>query len=146
MGKVRSAHHLANSLLHGRGSQVTAMSIDDPSLVMNSMYVSDNDVFRGSPKMRCTSITSSGDMGTSVGLWDCTDGRFKWVFYCDEVVHILEGAVTVHVKGNQMRLTPGSVAYFPIGTDSEWDVHGYVKKVFVHRHPSPFLTRAIGAM
>ncbi len=102
------------------------------------------NVLEGDPKMRVKGLTQSGDGGFNTGLWDCTEGRFLWHFHCDEVVHILKGAVTVKVDNEVKRLEPGMVAFFPIGTVSEWQVHDYVLKLFAHHNPTPTMKKWLG--
>jgi uncharacterized cupin superfamily protein len=80
----------------------------------------------------------------ATGMWDCTAGKFRWVFHCDEVVNVIEGEVFVTVAGETKRIGVGDVAFFPIGTDSEWHVPTYVKKIYYHRHPMPVAKRVLG--
>ncbi|MGC4087547.1 MAG: cupin domain-containing protein [Polyangiaceae bacterium] len=100
-------------------------------------------VLEGAPFARAKLLGESGDGGASFGVWTCTPGRFRWYFAADETVHILEGEVTVRVNDEERPLTAGSVAFFPIGTWSEWTVTRYVRKIFFLRHPSPYLKRAL---
>ena len=92
------------------------------------------DVLRGDPVARSLTVAELGD-GMSVWLWDCTPGRFRWHFrYGDEVVHIVDGAVTVtDQEGGVVRLGPGDVAAFSADTWAIWDVEQHVRKVAVTR-------------
>jgi uncharacterized cupin superfamily protein len=101
----------------------------------------------GAPVARSLTIGRSPDSLLSVGLWDCTAGTFTWIFYRDEIVHIIEGEVRVHDAGTTHVLVPGSVAYFPRGLTTVWEVPAYVKKAFVLRAPpvSP-VRRALSAV
>jgi uncharacterized protein len=137
------AYRLANRTLHSGGSQFEHANVADTS-GLELLPINPVDVRQGSPVARAKRLNESGDGGMATGMWDCTAGRFRWMFHCDEVVHILEGEVTVQVDGKQHDLRAGSVAFFPIGTDSEWTVPRYVRKVYFHRHPSPMAKRALG--
>lgn len=139
---VLRCYRAFNRLVYGRGSQFEAGDVDSEE-GMTSLAINPADVLEGTPTTRFKKLTESGDGGSATGLWDCTAGRFRWVFHCDEVVHILKGSVTVRVGDKITELVPGSVAFFPIGTDSEWTVPQYVKKVFFHRHPTPTVKRAL---
>jgi uncharacterized cupin superfamily protein len=93
----------------------------------------------GAPVARAVTVCESPDSLLTVGLWDCTAGTFTWIFASDEIVHILEGAVHVRHGHTTHVLVPGSVAYFPRGLETIWEVREYVKKSFVLRAPRPSL-------
>jgi uncharacterized cupin superfamily protein len=91
----------------------------------------------GAPVARSVTLGRSPDSLLTTGLWDCTAGTFTWIFRRDEIVHIVEGEVRVHHAGTTLVLVPGSVAYFPRGLETVWEVRAYVKKAFVLRAPPP---------
>ena len=95
----------------------------------------------GAPVARALTWSESPDSLLTSGLWDCTAGTFTWIFGTDEIVHILEGEVRVREGNVTHVLVPGSVAYFPRGLETVWEVRKYVKKSFVHRAPSRSLVR-----
>ena len=80
-------------------------------------------------------LAKSPDSLLTAGLWDCTAGTFTWIFGRDEIVHVLEGEVRVHDGDTTHVLVPGSVAYFPRGLETVWEVRTYMKKAFVLRAP-----------
>jgi uncharacterized cupin superfamily protein len=90
----------------------------------------------GAPAARAVTLSRSPDSLLTAGLWDCTAGTFTWIFACDEIVQILEGEVRVHEGMSTHVLVPGSVAYFPRGLETVWEVRTYVKKSFVLRAPA----------
>ena len=101
----------------------------------------------GAPFARAITLSQSPDSLLTAGLWDCTAGTFTWIFGMDEIVHILEGEVRVREGNITHHLVPGSVAYFPRGVETVWEVHHYVKKSFIHRAPPPSLLRqAVSAL
>jgi uncharacterized cupin superfamily protein len=102
------------------------------------------DVLEGDPRARNYPLAMSRDGGTSVGLWHCTAGRFNWLFHFDEVIRILEGEVLITVAGRQHHLRAGSVAFFAVGTPTQWVIPEQLLKHYVHRHPSPILGRWLG--
>jgi len=96
--------------------------------------IAPSSVISGNPQARVKLIAQADDEEVNAALWDCTAGKFKWHFRSDELVHILEGAVTVSTTDGPTRhLKQGDVAYFAAGTDSVWDVKVYVKKLAVIR-------------
>jgi uncharacterized protein len=102
------------------------------------------DVIEGAPIARHYPFANSGDGGTSTGLWHCSAGRFKWLFQCDEVIRILDGEVLLNIDGVEHHLQRDSVAFFGVGTLTEWTVPNFVLKQYFHRHPSPILGRLLG--
>jgi uncharacterized protein len=101
----------------------------------------------GTPIARSVTLSKSPDTLLTAGLWDCTAGTFTWIFRRDEIVHVLEGEVRVHVGNTTQVLVPGSVAYFPRGLETVWEVRTYVKKAFVLRAPqATFFSRAASAV
>ena len=103
-------------------------------------------ILAGNPTSRVLPLGEAADGAYSYGLWDCTAGQFKFIYYCDEVVHILEGEVSIRVGDTGLHLRPGSVAFFPQGTTAYWTVHDYVKKLAIFRSAPPrgLLTRIVG--
>lgn len=96
--------------------------------------IPDAQVLEGRPIARSCDLHSSRTGGMSMNLWDCTAGRFRWHYRCDELVEILEGEVRVTgADGTQRVLRPGDTAHFPAGTSFVWEVSAYVKKLAIHR-------------
>lgn len=90
-------------------------------------------ILEGSPEARALPLCVSADGNFSVGLWDCTGGRFEFHYRSDELIQIIEGEVTVLTRGILLHLKPGDMAYFPKGSSAHWTVHGYVKKLAIFR-------------
>lgn len=90
-------------------------------------------ITEGNPVARTLPLTDSADQAFSSGLWDSTAGKFKFIYDCDEIVHILEGEVTVQEAGKVHVLRAGDVAFFPAGLTTYWTVPTYVKKFCIFR-------------
>ena len=103
-------------------------------------------ILAGNPITRALPLGGAADGTFTFGLWDCTAGQFKFIYYCDEFVHILEGEVTVRTDDTELHLRPGDIAFFPQGLTAYWTVHGYVKKLAIFRSAPPrgLLTRIVG--
>jgi uncharacterized cupin superfamily protein len=101
----------------------------------------------GNPVARSLTLGRSPDSFLSTGLWDCTAGTFVWIFHRDEIAHIVEGEVRVRDGDTTHVLVPGSVAYFPSGLTTLWEVPQYVKKAYVLRGvpPAPGLRATLKA-
>jgi uncharacterized cupin superfamily protein len=104
----------------------------------------------GSPVSRWWRPITSEDGGIESGIWDSTSGRHDITFDFDEWVHILEGEVDVTVGAVKRTLRAGDVAFFHAGVHMVWDVHRYVRKLWVQRHRRPGLVtraaRRVGAI
>jgi uncharacterized cupin superfamily protein len=101
----------------------------------------------GDPTACALPLTESRDGLFTSGLWECTPGEFQFIYACDEVVHILEGEVTIREPGGEYALSAGDVAYFPKGLIAEWTVHKHVKKFCVfHSAPRCMLGRVLAKL
>lgn len=98
-------------------------------------------VLEGSPTARNSVLALSADRTTMTMVWDCTAGRFRWVYDQDETIHVIEGSATLTLDDGRVEtLAPGDVVFFPAGTAAEWRVNGYIRKMAVFREtvPKPF--------
>ena len=92
-------------------------------------------ILEGQPKTRMAVLSDgSSDASAFTVMWDCSAGRFNWFYSIDETVFILEGDVTLTFpSGATRRLSPGSSYFFARGTQAQWQVDNYVRKVaFCH--------------
>lgn len=91
-------------------------------------------IIEGSPVARSTQLLGTDDQRLNTSMWDCTAGRFSWSFGYDEIVHIVEGSVTVtDEQGRSRTFGVGDVALFQRGTTTTWEVTDYVRKLAIHR-------------
>ena len=102
-----------------------------------------NDVRDGQPVARSLRLSASPDGRLVSDLWDCTAGRFDWIFGSDEIVKILEGEVHItDDTGAVVVLGAGDTAHFRRGAHTIWYVPSYVRKFAINRLPVLVLTRA----
>lgn len=95
-------------------------------------------ILEGAPQARVAEWSRSVDGTTTTNVWDCTAGRFRWYFSVDEIVHIMDGSVTVSSEDHPSRtLLAGDAALFRAGTWSEWHVEEYVRKHAIIRQNLP---------
>jgi uncharacterized cupin superfamily protein len=93
-------------------------------------------ILEGTPTARITVLSASTDSTAFTIMWDCTAGRFNWYYAIDETVYILEGAVTLtHPSGETRRLTAGSTYFFARGTQAQWQIDSYVRKLAFCQEP-----------
>jgi uncharacterized cupin superfamily protein len=95
-------------------------------------------IIDGDPVARNQVLSLSHDRMATTLIWDCTAGRFRWIYDTDETIHILEGAVSLTANdGSIKHLCAGDVVFFPAGSSATWEVHGYVRKLAFFRQPVP---------
>jgi uncharacterized cupin superfamily protein len=93
-------------------------------------------ILEGTPKTRVAVLSGSTDGTAFTVMWDCTAGRFNWFYAIDETVYILEGAVTLTLpSGAKRQLVAGSSYFFARGTQAEWHIDRYVRKVAFCQEP-----------
>ncbi len=118
--------------LHGSGTRVqtsaTKEMVDNP---IPAEWITD-----GTPRARAFCAVSSADGRILSGEWDCTAGSFRWTYYEDETIRILEGEAHIEVDGVFRVFGPGDALFFPLGQSVRWVVPQYVRKVFFIRHPN----------
>jgi uncharacterized protein len=91
-------------------------------------------ILEGNPVARHKRLAATGDRLATVFMWDCTAGRFNWLYAEDEIAHVLEGSVIVQdAAGARQALQAGDTFLFPAGARYQWAVPGYVRKIaFLH--------------
>jgi uncharacterized cupin superfamily protein len=102
---------------------------------LNVAVIDPSWIIAGSPVSRIKLLHEAPDTRYAVALWDCTAGTFRWYFGYDEVVHILEGEVTIREdNGTERTLRAGDIAMFPKGATNVWKVDSYVRKIAINRY------------
>ena len=91
-------------------------------------------ILSGTPVSRSKILARSRDWTSSVVVWDCTAGSFRWHYGQDETVLFLSGeAFLLLENGTERRFGPGDLGFVPAGTTCTWRVAGQVRKVAVLR-------------
>jgi len=91
-------------------------------------------ILNGTPVARSNKLATSKDWTTTVVVWDCTAGRFKWHYGRDEAILVVSGeAFLLNENGGETKFGPGDVGYFPAGSIVTWRVADYIRKVAVVR-------------
>jgi uncharacterized protein len=126
---------------HVFGGSTSANALPPVDQPLPSAPINPDWVQAGTPEASCLLLTNSPDEGLLTGVWECTPGRFSWHFGCDEVIVVLQGSGRVWVGDVEHQLVPGATVFFPIGTDSTWEIDETLRKHFIHRHPTPLAKR-----
>ena len=117
-------------------STIEAVRLGD--IALDDSPIEPTWILEGNPQARLAEWSKSIDGTTTTNVWDCTAGRFRWYFAVDEIVHIMDGSVTVSSDDHAPRtLIPGDAALFRAGTWSEWHVDNYVRKHAILRQHLP---------
>ena len=111
--------------------------ITPTDLPLQSAPIRPEWVIEGQPVARNRVISKSDD-GTAITLlWDCSAGRFNWIYDTDETLYIIEGEATLIDASGTRTFRAGDVVFFPAGSSAEWRVDRYIRKVAVFRYALP---------
>jgi uncharacterized cupin superfamily protein len=81
-------------------------------------------------------MSGSSDSTSNTYIWDCTAGKFNWKYSFDETACVLHGSVIVKdEQGVAHTLNAGDTMFFPAGSNADWHVPIYVRKVAFLRYP-----------
>jgi len=95
-------------------------------------------ILEGSPEAKCCNLTDYGNDWTVVDHWSCTAGKFRWQYFYDETILILEGeAFITDDNGVHYHAVPGVVLSFPDGTAANWHVPDYIRKIAFNQKSVP---------
>jgi uncharacterized cupin superfamily protein len=95
-------------------------------------------ILAGAPEARNKTLAISHDRTSTIVVWECTAGRFKWHFSEDETLVVISGEFFVTPeKGEERRLGQGDVGFFPAGSTCITRVENHVKKIAVLRKDLP---------
>lgn len=98
--------------------------------------ISEKWILSGSPVARSKVVARSGDWTSSVVVWDCTAGRFRWHYDQDEAIIVISGAAyLLDDGGDERRFGPGDYGFFPAGSVATWRVDDHIRKVALLREP-----------
>jgi len=91
-------------------------------------------VLSGAPFTRTWNVLRTHDFTSDIVVWECTAGSFTCKYSQDEAVMIVAGEVFItDQKGEERRLGPGDLGFFPAGTSCIWRVPHRVRKIAILR-------------
>jgi uncharacterized cupin superfamily protein len=107
-------------------------------VTLESSSISPDWILAGTPEARNKVLARSHDRTSWIVVWECTAGRFNWHYGEDETIVVISGEVFItNEKGEEKRLGPGDMAFFPAGSSCIWRVVDRVKKVAILRQDLP---------
>ena len=96
------------------------------------------DIVEGDPVARSVKLSESRNGRVSSHIWECSAGSFRWHYFCDEVIHILDGEARIEDEdGKTFEISAGDVIQFALGSSASWTVPAYVRKVAFLSYPHP---------
>jgi len=88
----------------------------------------------GSPVTRTVNVVRSRDWTSNIVVWECSAGCFRWHYVKDETLVVISGEAFISDdNGQERRLGPGDLGFFPAGTSCIWRVPEGVKKIAILR-------------
>jgi uncharacterized cupin superfamily protein len=97
-----------------------------------------DEVVNDTPRIRSKELARSHDGTSHTMVWECTAGCFNWDYHKDETFVVISGEAFITTeKGEERRIVPGDIVFFPAGTSSKWRVPHHIKKVAFLRHTMP---------
>jgi uncharacterized protein len=112
----------------------SVLRVDTEALDLQPDPIPAEWILAGTPEARVTNLQTSRDWTSSVVLWECTPGSFKWRYSKDETVFFLAGeAFMTDDNGEEHRFGAGDIAVIAAGTNCKWRVTEPIRKVAVVR-------------
>lgn len=89
-------------------------------------------VLSGQPESRHAKLLSSRNRMSTMMVWDCTPGTFRWHYAKDETAFVVRGeAFMMNERGEERRFAAGDVGFFPAGYKCTWRVTQTFRKIAV---------------
>jgi uncharacterized cupin superfamily protein len=100
-------------------------------------------VLSGAPVTRTWDVLRSHDLTSDIVIWECSAGRFECQYTQDEAVIVVEGEDFITDEtGQERRLGPGDLGFFPVGTSCTWRIPERVRKIAILRDVAASRIRA----
>lgn len=116
----------------------TPIATSPTTVDLRSAPINPDWVIDGSPTARNAELFRSADGLACTLIWDCTPGRFEWIYDVDETIHVLEGSIVLEDgQAPPRRYGAGDVVFFPAGARVRWTVETHVRKLAFFRRPLP---------
>jgi uncharacterized protein len=116
-------------------SKVTLI-VDPLTVDLDPQPIPAESILSGSPVARAKTVVTTHDWTSSIVVWDCTPGTFKWHYTKDESVYVLAGeAIMTTATGEERRMAAGDLAYYYRGFSCTWRVTQHFRKIAVLREP-----------
>ena len=88
------------------------------------------DVVSGAPTVGTTALTTLGDSGVEIGVWEMSVGAVRDV-EVDEVFLVLAGSATITAGAGTYVVGPGDLVRLTAGTETTWEVTSPLRKLYI---------------
>jgi uncharacterized protein len=110
------------------------MRIDPAALELRPDPIPSEWILEGNPQARVSKVMTSRDWTSSVVVWDCSIGSFKWHYAKDETAFFISGeAFMTDDKNEEHRFGAGDIAFIAAGTSCRWRVTEPIRKIAIVR-------------
>ncbi len=98
-----------------------------------SFELPEEDRLEGDPRGKVHWLRQTDSPGAPllVGIFVGEPSAFRYRHEMNETIHVLEGEVEIEIEGRVVPLGPGSIASFPMGTESVWRIKAPLRELFV---------------
>jgi len=112
----------------------TVLIADPATVELQPAPIREEWVLKGNPVARGTKLAASNDRLSSILVWDCSPGTFRWHYGKEETVYVLSGeAIMTSETGEIRRMSAGEVGFFPAGYQCTWQVTQHFRKIAIVR-------------
>lgn len=85
--------------------------------------------------------------GTSVGVWECTPGRWRRQIMLAEFAHFVAGHCWFHPDGGKpFEIKAGDSVFFAANTTGTWEITHTLRKSYVVISPPPLRAQLLAAL
>ncbi|MFI8466809.1 cupin domain-containing protein [Stutzerimonas stutzeri] len=89
-------------------------------------------VLDGSPVHKGVHLFGDFNSPLQAGVWECSEGKFKYTYPGNEICVIVEGMVDIiDMSGHVTALKAGSVFFTIKGESVVWDIKKKIRKIFM---------------
>ena len=98
---------------------------------MEPMQIDEASIVSGNPTGSGTTLYTSPDGRTTVGLYRCTPGVFRATLDAVDVTHLLSGRVVIRIEGGETIVAgPGDTYVLPVGKELLVDVRETITDIY----------------
>ncbi|ANS31901.1 hypothetical protein R1CP_36475 (plasmid) [Rhodococcus opacus] len=99
---------------------------------MEAMPIDEATIVSGSPTATGTTLYTTPDGRTTVGLFRCTPGRFRYALETEELTHLLAGRIVIQPDdGDPIDAKAGDTYILPAGKNMLIDVQESITDIYV---------------
>ncbi len=98
---------------------------------LQPMPLDPEDILGGNPRAKGEIIFTSKDKKFSLGIWECSAGKFLYAYQEDEICYILEGRAKIKSRSGVLSIKGGDLVIFSKGEETIWNIERKIRKIFL---------------